>query len=80
MTSTNSVLTAIYAYPNNGYAPAKELTVGETYVVKAVDMGSFFTYIFLEGLEHGFNSVQFDFFENGKPVDIYSYSNYNSFV
>ena len=72
-------LTAVYNYPQNGYRPATQLEVGKEYNVERVDMGGYMTYIHLSG-EGCFNSVQFDFFEDGKPIDIYQSPKYNPYM
>lgn len=79
-TESKPILTAVYTHPNFGMFPAKNLTVGEAYVVTEVDMGSWSTDISLDGYSEVFNSVQFDFFENGEPVDIYSMPRYNPYL
>ena len=79
-TSATPILTAVYAYPQSGMYPAKDLTVGEAYVVNKVEMGGWHTDIILEGKDSRYNSVQFDFFEDGEPVDIYSSPRYNPFL
>ena len=73
-------LTAVYNYPQNGYSPATELGVGKEYHVERVDMGRYMTYIHLSGYGGSFNSVQFDFFEDGKPIDIYRSPKYNPYM
>ena len=73
-------LTAIYKYPNNGYSPAKELEVGKEYRVSNLHMGSSYTNIWLEGFPFSFNSVQLDFYKDGKPFDIYRSPEYNPYL
>lgn len=72
-------LTAVYNYPQNGHRPATQLEVGKEYHVEFVNMGQSYTYITLSG-EGCFNSVQFDFFEDGKPIDIYRSPRYNPYM
>lgn len=78
MTTTSPALIAVYAYPNNGYSPASNLVVGKSYVVRKVEAGRWSTDIYLEGVRGIFSSVQFAFFENGKPVSIFNSHLYNS--
>ena len=73
-------LTAVYNYPENGYRPAEQLKVGKEYNVERVDMGQSSTAIYLSGFSVSFNSVQFDFFEDGKPIDIYRSPKYNPYI
>lgn len=73
-------LVAVYNYPENGYHPATQLEVGKEYAVECVDMGRYYTGIKLSGIDGCFNSVQFDFFEDGKPVDIYRSPKYNPYL
>lgn len=74
------MLTAVYNYPENGYRPAEELEVGKEYQVTDVYMGQSNTSILLAGFKGGFNSVQFDFFEDGKPCNIYRSPKYNPYI
>ena len=73
-------LTAIYNHPDAGYRPIEELEVGKEYCVVDVCMGQSNTSIFLEGLSGGFNSVNFDFFKDGNPHNIYKDPNYNPYI
>lgn len=73
-------ITAVYNHPEAGYGPATLLEIGKSYKVLAVHMGAAYTLIMLEGFERGFNSVQFDFFENGNPLDIYADSRFNPYL
>lgn len=73
-------LIAVYNYPENGREPARELKVGAKYAVESVNMGRYYTDIYLYGFSHPFNSVQFDFFEDGKPIDIYRSPKYNPYI
>lgn len=73
-------LTAVYNYPHNGYRPATQLEVGKEYHVECVNMGQSSTYISLSGFCGYFNSVQFDFFEDGKPIDIGRSPKYNPYM
>lgn len=73
-------LTAVYNYPENGNGPAKGLEVGKEYTVRDLHMGQSSTNIWLEGFDFSFNSVQFDFFEDGKPIDIYRSEKYNPYL
>ena len=73
-------LTAVYNYPQNGYRPATQLEVGKEYLVERVNMGQSSTDISLFGFGGYFNSVQFDFFEDGKPIDIYRSPKYNPYL
>lgn len=74
------MLTAIYNYPENGYRPAEELCVGREYEVEEVSMGQSYTYICLKGHGGCFNSVQFDFYEDGVPHNIFRDPKYNPYI
>lgn len=71
---------AVCTKPKNRYAPANELTVGASYVVESVEMGAWMTYITLQNVEGEFNSVQFDYYVDGKQVNIHEfpYCNYRA--
>lgn len=73
-------LTAVYNRPKAGNRPATQLEIGQEYHVERVDMGQFITYIHLSGFDGSFNSVQFDFFEDGEPIDIYRSPKYNPYI
>lgn len=73
-------LTAVYNYPENGYRPISELEVGKEYCVVDVCMGQSNTSIRLDGISGGFNSVNFDFFKDGKPHNIYKDPDINPYI
>lgn len=60
--------------------PYKSIEVGKEYEVKSIDMGSFMTYILLTNIFTWFNSICFDFFEDGKPLDIYEDKRFNPYL
>lgn len=74
------MLIAIYNYPDNGFHQIQELEVGKKYTVSDVSMGGSFTYIYLKEVDGCFNSVNFDFFKDGKPHDIYADPEYNPYI
>ena len=79
------MLYAKFMYPNNGwdgdveYAKKVGLKVGEKYEVECLFMGRSHTSIYLKDLKGDFNSVQFDFEEDGIPIDIYDNPKYNPY-
>lgn len=79
------MLTAKFTHPENGteyhqsVAKAK-LEVGIEYEVRSVVMDRYYTDIYLVGPTGAFNSVLFDFFEDGEPCDIYSSPKYNPYL
>lgn len=75
-----TMLKAVYNYPENGYHPIDELEVGKEYTVEDVSMGGSYTSIYLEEVSGCFNSVNFDFFKDGKPHDIYADPDYNPYI
>lgn len=80
------MLYAIFKYPENGTELSKKkaqeqgLVLNEKYEVVSVNMGSFYTNILLKGYNIHFNSVQFDFEEDGEPIDIYSDRRFNPYL
>lgn len=70
-------LKAQFNYPECGtdadidWAKNVGLAKGMMYDVESVDMSQSVTYIKITGYKNPFNSIQFDFFEDGKPLDIY---------
>lgn len=49
-----------------------ELELGRTYEVEYADVGTYYTSVYLKGFKKGFNSVCFEFFKEGKEIDIVS--------
>ena len=74
------MVTAKYCYPDNGYYPIDELDVGSEYNVNNIVMGQSHTYIYLENFERPFNSVNFEFFEDGHPIDIFKDERFNLYI
>lgn len=56
------------------------LVVGQIYNVENVVMGRWHTDIYLKGRKDNYNSVMFDFYEDGKEIDIYSDERYNPYL
>lgn len=73
-------MTAVYNHPECGYHPIPELELGKEYIVESVSMDRYFTIIRLEGFATCFNSVNFDFFKDGTPHDIFGDPNYNPYL
>ena len=57
-----------------------ELILNHEYEVDYISMGQSYTSIFLHGHKHAYNSVFFDFEENGEPIDIYRSPKYNPYL
>lgn len=49
-----------------------ELELDKEYEVETVEMNRFYTDIELKNIDRKFNSVIFEFYEDGKEIDIYS--------
>lgn len=79
------MLYAKFMYPDNGwdvdveYAKKIGLKVGEKYEVDYISMGQSNTSVYLKDIKGVFNSVQFDFEEDGKPINIYDSPKYNPY-
>lgn len=79
-------LYAEFMYPNAGTDYDKEkvheagLEVGRKYKVTRIEMGGWYTDVWLEGYSHAFNSVHFDFYKGSLLHNIYSDPNYNSYL
>lgn len=77
------MLSAKFMYPENGYdidmkkVADAGLVPGEMYEVADIEMGSSRTNVYLKGYEKYFNSVHFEFYEDGKEIDIYNSPKYN---
>lgn len=73
---------AKYTKPNE-YADSraiKVLEVGMEYEVRTISMGQSYTNIYLEGLSGSFNSVIFEFYENGKKLNIFKDRRFNPYI
>lgn len=57
-----------------------ELKVGDRVLVRDIDMGQSNTSIYLDGHKGSFNSVFFNFEEDGKEIDIYGDKRYNPYL
>ena len=58
----------------------KEIQIGEAYEVSSIDMGQSRTYVVLVGIDNWFNSVYFEFFEDGEPINIFNDERYNPYL
>ena len=80
------MLYAKFVYPDNGYdcdvehAKNAGLKVGEKYEVTELFIGGSHTSILLKDIDGCFNSVQFIFYENEQPVDIFRNSKYSGYL
>lgn len=80
------VVTARFEHPNNGYGHNIEdvkmcgLIVGKDYPVSEIMMGQSYTSVHLEGFDEMFNSVHFEFFEDGRPLNIFRDSRFNPYI
>ena len=79
------MLYAKFMYPDYGhdcdvaFAKKMGLKVGERYEVEDLSMGGSHTSIFLKGINGAFNSVQFEFEEDGKQINIFNSPKYNPY-
>lgn len=80
------MLIAKYTKSNCGYRDDRQqvsrfLTLGEKYPVSYVSMGQSHTSIYLTDFPHvPFNSVFFDFEEDGKAINIFADKRYNPYI
>ena len=54
--------------------------IGDRFKVKHVSMGQSHTTVTLEEFKSGFNSVFFEFEEDGEPLDIYRDARFNPYI
>lgn len=79
-------LYAIYKYPENGYSNEQEMSkklliLNKKYEVKYISMGQSHTNVYLKDFPDCiFNSVQFIFIENNKPINIFKNPRYNPYL
>ena len=77
---------ARFLFPEHGYPYDREkaeragLVQGEDYELDQIIMGQSSTWIYLVGHRHPFNSVQFEFYEDGKRLDIYRDPRFNPYL
>lgn len=57
-----------------------DLEYGKEYEVRGIDMGQWHTDIYIVGKPYPYNSIFFEFYENGKPLDIYKYARFNPYL
>lgn len=79
------MLTAKFTHPDWGYPSQRPfakslLEVDKEYEVEYIDMGQSYTSIYLVGFKEPFNSVFFDFFEDGNEIDIFRSPKYNPYL
>lgn len=74
-----TTLEAGYAFDKRQMAECN-LKVGDRIPVRDIDMGQSSTSIYLDGYKGSFNSVFFEFEENGKEIDIYGDRRYNPYL
>lgn len=77
----------IYArveHPENGYdcdrKELEKLDYKKVYRVTYILMGGSHTLIYLNNVDGVFNSVNFEFYENGSKIDIYSDPRFNPYM
>lgn len=57
-----------------------DLEVGKEYEVEYISMGGSYTSIYLVGKIHSYNSVMFEFYEDGEELDIYKDERFNPYL
>ena len=58
----------------------KKLRPNKYYEVSNIDMGQSHTYVYLANIEGAFNSVNFEFYEDKKLIDIFSDKRFNPYL
>ena len=57
-----------------------DLEVGKEYEVEGISMGGSRTSIYLVEKRYSYNSIMFEFYENGKQIDIYKDRRFNPYL
>ena len=57
-----------------------DLEYGKEYEVRGIDMGQSYTSVYLKDMRNPYNSVIFEFYEDGKPLDIYRDTRFNPYI
>jgi len=70
-------ITAKYKAKSYNYS---ELEIGKEYEVEDIEVGQSYSYVLLIGKGKAYNTVAFDFFEDGKPLDFLKDFRFNSYL
>lgn len=57
-----------------------DLEYGKTYEVEDIDMGQSYTSVYIVDKPYPYNSIFFEFYENGKLLDIYNDARFNPYL
>lgn len=78
------MITVKLMHPDAGYDVDKEkvkkLEPNKHYEVSSIDMGQSHTYVYLVDANGAFNSVNFEFYEDNKLIDIFSDKRFNPYL
>lgn len=80
------MVTAKFVRPSSGYPydvkKSREagLVEGTDYPVSNIFVGQSHTNVYLENFSGVFNSVQFEFYEDGKPINIFHDQRFNPYI
>lgn len=80
------MVTAKFLWPDNGYGSDREkvkksgMVVGTEYPVSSISMDQSHTSVYLDGFSGAFNSVHFEFFEDGRSLNIFQDSRFNPYI
>ena len=56
------------------------LEYGKMYEVEGIDMGQSYTSVYIVDKPYPYNSILFEFYENGKLLDIYEDTRFNPYL
>lgn len=77
---------AKFTNPENGFPHDAEkakkagLIAGNEYPVSDISVGQSYTNVYLENFQGPFNSVQFEFYEGGEPLNIFQDKRFNPYL
>ena len=78
------MITVKLMHPDCGYPSdrenVKKLQPNVHYPVSSIDMGQSYTYVYLVDVNGAFNSVNFEFYEDNKLIDIFSDKRFNPYL
>lgn len=57
-----------------------DLEYGKMYEVEDIDMGQSYTSVYIVNKPYPYNSIIFEFYENGKLLDIYKDARFNPYL
>lgn len=71
------MITAKYINNNPEYS---DLEIGKEYEVVDIDVGQSYSYVLIANKSKAYNTIAFQFYENGEPFDFFKDARFNSYL